>query len=107
MFCYALHHLPYVEKFIIKMSKWLDSGKYLLINEENPLSPLFLLKHFTRSILQRDTASENHKSYYQWRKIISLNGFKVFKPTGIDPVQLIGDYFPNLSWSYVFLAQKI
>ena len=101
MLSYTLHHLSGVENFIKKISSWINKEKYLLINEENPLSPLFRLKHIIRSFLQKDTDSEEHKTYSQWKKIIT-NDFKVLKPIGVDPIPLIGYFLPKFSWSYVF-----
>ncbi len=107
MLCYALHHFKDVENFLKKIAKWLEKGRYLLINEENPISPLFRLKHLVRTYRQRDTYLENHKSFYFWKKILKKNDFKIIKRGGVDPIPYLGNFLPDLSWSIVFLAEKI
>jgi 2-polyprenyl-3-methyl-5-hydroxy-6-metoxy-1,4-benzoquinol methylase len=55
---YALHHFPRVESFLQRLSAWLDPGTILIVNEENPQSPLFRLKHTVRTWIQKDTDVE-------------------------------------------------
>ena len=106
LLAYALHHLKEVEKFVADLSSWLDPGSVLIINEENPRSPTFKLKHFVRSIIQRDTDIEYHRSYNAWRSLLEKNGFTVSKPTGADVMPYLATLCPVCCWSIVFTAKK-
>jgi len=104
---YALHHLPKVEIFLERLSLWLTSGTLLVINEENPDSPLFRLKHEVRTWIQKDTNIEWHRSYAAWRKMLESNHFKV-SPTlqGRDVLPWLPRAKPELCWSLVFTAER-
>jgi 2-polyprenyl-3-methyl-5-hydroxy-6-metoxy-1,4-benzoquinol methylase len=103
---YALHHLPKVEGFIRRLSQWLDPEALLLVNEENPQSPLFRLKHRVRTWIQKDTDVEWHRSFTGWKEILEENGFSVESPQGLDMVPTLGKLSPGLCWSLVFTARK-
>jgi 2-polyprenyl-3-methyl-5-hydroxy-6-metoxy-1,4-benzoquinol methylase len=104
---YALHHLPEVETFVERLARWLDAGSALLINEENPRSPLFRLKHFIRGIIQGDTEIEWHRSFEGWRSLLQGSGFLVSPPLrGADLLPLLGRILPGWAWSLVFTARR-
>lgn len=104
---YALHHLPTVESFIERLSEWLPPTAHLLINEENPLSPMFRLKHQVRTWIQKDTASEKHRSFPDWKKLLEAHHFKVaHAPVGLDLVPALSRVKPGLCWSLVFSAER-
>lgn len=101
---YALHHLPGVEGFVERVSKWLPNGAVLLINEENPESPVFRLKHRVRTWIQKDTETEWHRTFAGWKEILEARGFRVDAvPQGADLLPWIG---PLKSWSLVFSAER-
>jgi 2-polyprenyl-3-methyl-5-hydroxy-6-metoxy-1,4-benzoquinol methylase len=103
---YALHHIPQVEFFIDRLSRWVVSGTDLLINEENPLSPSFQVKHFVRKWIQRDTDIEWHKSYLEWKDILERHDFTVEKSSlyGCDVLPEMLKIKPELKWSILFTA---
>jgi hypothetical protein len=104
---YALHHLPGVESFVARLTRWLDPGAMLLVNEENPRSPLFRLKHVVRTFLQHDTEEEWHRSFPEWRAMLERNGFSVpARPVGVDLLPGLGSMWPGGCWSLVFSAEK-
>ena len=103
---YALHHLPGVEGFIERLSHWLSPDTQLLINEENPNSPLFRLKHMVRTFIQKDTDVEWHRTYAGWKKALEAGKFRVAPAQGIDVVPKLGQIFPLRCWSLVFTASK-
>ncbi len=104
---YALHHLPHVEIFLKRLGQWMEPDTILIINEENPLSPTFRLKHALRTWIQKDTETEWHKSFRRWKKLLEQSGFNVsHQVTGLDMAPLVGTLIPHLSWSLVFTAYK-
>ncbi|MCM2279512.1 MAG: class I SAM-dependent methyltransferase [Oligoflexia bacterium] len=104
---YALHHFSDPDKLLSRLSAWLEPGTLLLINEENPLSPLFRLKHRVRGVIQRDTAGEFHRSHAQWRALLESTGFvSVAPPAGLDFFPGLGRLRPESCWSLVFTAQR-
>jgi SAM-dependent methyltransferase len=104
---YALHHLPGVEKFVERLGAWLPAGAALLVNEENPLSPLFRLKHRVRGWIQKDTDVEWHRSFPDWSRLLEAHGFRVTaSPVGADPLPALDRLWPEKCWSLVFLAQR-
>ena len=105
---YALHHLPKVEEFLARLSTYLPPGAVLVINEENPQSPLFRLKHWVRSWLQNDTDVEWHRTFDGWREVLQKHGFQVdSSPVGADPIPLLSRIAPLRCWSLVFKAKKV
>ncbi len=104
---YALHHLPRVEEFVARLSRWLPPGTVLLINEENPKSPLFQLKHWARGWLQNDTDTEWHRNPSDWKELLSQHGFACSSRTGHDLIPGLGRLVPTLSWSVLFEATRI
>jgi SAM-dependent methyltransferase len=104
---YALHHLPEVTPFLRRLGEWLDPPSQLLINEENPRSPSFRLKHRVRSWIQKDTDTEWHRSWDEWKRLIEPHGFKVSRPAvGLDLLPLIARVKPDRCWSIVFTAER-
>lgn len=103
---YALHHLPQVEFFLDRLSRWVPVGTRLWVNEENPHSPLFQLKHWVRTWLQKDTEVEWHRTFRGWSNLLERRNWKVTRPTGYDPIPGWGRLFPSLSWSLVFQAER-
>ncbi|MFH1244038.1 MAG: class I SAM-dependent methyltransferase [bacterium] len=99
---YALHHLPAVEKFIHRLSNYMPKNSYLIINEENYISPTFRLKHFIRTHLQKDTDVEHQRSYRQWKDILERNNFTIIESSMYDLIPMPED----LRWSMVILLQK-
>lgn len=104
---YTLHHLPRVESFVENLGRWLPSGAWLVINEENPQAPLFQLKHALRAKLQKDTETEWHRTYAQWKSLLEKSDFRVGRPLGLDPIPWLGRIAPLRSWSLVFAARKV
>jgi 2-polyprenyl-3-methyl-5-hydroxy-6-metoxy-1,4-benzoquinol methylase len=103
---YALHHLPRVESFAERLGRLLEPGALLVVNEENPRSPLFALKHQYRTWVKRNTDLEWHRSYPAWRSLLEASGFDVAAPRGLDPVPALGRLVPHLCWSLVFHATR-
>lgn len=104
---YALHHLPDVERFADRLSRWLPSGTILLVNEENPESPLFRLKHRVRTWLQRDTETEWHRTHSGWLSVLEPRGFKARADLrGADLLPGLGRVSPGRCWSLVFSAER-
>ncbi|HEY5998540.1 MAG TPA: class I SAM-dependent methyltransferase [bacterium] len=103
---YALHHLPHVETFVARLARWLASGRVLLINEENPASPLFRLKHVARTWIQRDTDAEWHRSFAGWRRLLASHGFETTPPIGLDLMPGMARILPGRCWSLVFRAER-
>src|SRR5262249_55519496 len=77
---YALHHLPGVEDFVARLGAWLPADARLLINEENPVSPVFRLKHIVRTWIQHDTDVEWHRTYGGWKQVLDARGFSTAPP---------------------------
>ena len=103
---YALHHLPEVGCVIGRLSRWLEPESLLLVNEENPRSPLFRLKHLVRTWIQKDTEAEWHRSFDGWKSILRDSGFAVaLPPTGADPIPALGRLLPDRCWSLVLTAR--
>lgn len=103
---YALHHFPDASLFIETMSRALKPGAKLIINEENPEAPLFRLKHWVRTWLQKDTEVEHHQTYSGWKSLLDRHGFEVSDPVGID-IAPIDPWGPvKRRWSLVFTATK-
>lgn len=105
---YALHHFPRVEEFVTRISGWLEPGAIVLVNEENPQSPLFRLKHRVRTWIQHDTETEWHRSYSGWRALLESNRFRFTaeRPVGLDPIPLLSRLAPLSCWSLVFAAER-
>lgn len=101
---YALHHLPRVEEFVARLGRWLEPGACLVINEENPLSPMFQLKHAVRTRVQKDTDVEWHRTYREWKQMLDQRGFQTMKPRGADVVPGLATIAPGVCWSLVFAA---
>lgn len=108
---YALHHLPQLDLFLARLSRWLPPTTILLINEENPHSPTFRLKHWIREWIQKDTEEENHHTYGEWKHLLESHHFRVAPPRGLDLLpgigHLLGIFQPLLCWSLVFTAMKV
>jgi 2-polyprenyl-3-methyl-5-hydroxy-6-metoxy-1,4-benzoquinol methylase len=105
LLAYALHHIPNVEFFIDRLSRWMEPGSILLINEENPDSILFQLKHWLRSYLQKDTATEWHRTHKRWTELLERLDFQVLSPiSGVDFLPWISHRSPELCWSLVYAA---
>src|SRR5690606_32555339 len=96
--------------FLERLSRWLDPGATLVVNEENPWSPAFRVKHVVRGILQGDTEQEHHRGYGAWKKMLEDAGFEVGPPRALDPTPLAGRALeralPGLAWSLVFAARR-
>lgn len=103
---YALHHFSNPEGFIDKLKKWMKPGSIIIVNEENPNSPLFRLKHRIRTIVQKDTEKEYHRTYESWRNLFA-DGFYVSKSKGIDILPLINRISPLRCWSIIFTIKKL
>lgn len=104
---YALHHLPEVTPFLKRLGRWLEPPSQLLINEENPEAPMFRLKHRVRTWIQRDTETEWHRSFAEWKRLIEANGFQVPSPViGLDLLPGMARVKPGKCWSIVFTAQR-
>jgi 2-polyprenyl-3-methyl-5-hydroxy-6-metoxy-1,4-benzoquinol methylase len=104
---YALHHLPEVSPFLKRLGRWLDPPSQLLINEENPKAPMFRLKHRVRTWIQRDTESEWHRPFEEWKRLIEAHGFQTSpKITGLDLLPGMSRVNPDKCWSIVFSAQR-
>lgn len=103
---YALHHFPEVDLVVERLSQWLDSDSILLINEENPQSPLFRLKHRIRTWIQKDTDVEWHRSFHGWSTLLHRSGFRTKDPLyGVDFIPGLKKIAPERCWSLIFTAQ--
>lgn len=103
LLAYALHHLPQVEYFVDRLGRWLEPGSSLVINEENPESPLFRLKHRVRTWIQRDTEQEWHRTLGAWVRMLENHGFRAGQVRGAD---LMPGLRPENRWSLVFTATR-
>ena len=103
---YALHHFPRVEEFVARTSRWVDAGTQLLVNEENPESGIFRLKHVVRTWLQNDTDVEWHRTYGAWKDLLEQNAFATSAPKGADLLPLIAGIAPGGCWSLVFTGER-
>jgi 2-polyprenyl-3-methyl-5-hydroxy-6-metoxy-1,4-benzoquinol methylase len=104
---YALHHLPEVTPFLKRLSRWLEAPSQLLINEENPGALTFRLKHQLRGWLQKDTDTEWHRPYAEWKRLLEGHGFVIVPPLiGLDLLPGIARVKPDKCWSIVFTAQR-
>lgn len=103
--CYALHHIFEVERLLARLSKWLPAGSVLLINEENPSSPLFRLKHWVRGYLQNDTDVEWHRTHEGWKSLLISAGFQVSQIE--NAADFLPFFPPEKQWSILFHAEKI
>ena len=104
---YALHHLPKVQDFIRSLSAWLPDGAVVIVNEENPLSPLFQTKHLIRTVVQKDTDVEWHRKPQEWMAMFDASGMKLQGPVrGVDMLPVLPRVSPNLCWSVTFSVQK-
>lgn len=104
---YALHHLPEVTPFLKRLGAWLEPPSQLLINEENPRSPMFRLKHRIRTWIQKDTETEWHRTLAEWTRLVEAHGFQV-QPNlrGLDLLPGMSRIKPDKCWSIVFTAQR-
>ena len=106
-FAYALHHLPQLDLFLTRLQAWVTPGTVLIINEENPDSPLFQLKHRIRTWLQKDTEAEWHHTYLQWKQMLEAHGFETGPIlNGCDILPGLGNAYPEKAWSLVFTASR-
>lgn len=104
---YALHHIPNANFFLDRLSRWMDPGSILLINEENPESPLFQLKHWFRKHFRNDTETEWHRTYENWKDILEKLDFQLLPSIfGADPLPLISSRMPKYCWSLVYAARR-
>ncbi len=104
---YALHHLPGVERFVAELSAKLPPGTVVLVNEENPHSPLFRLKHLVRGFLQGDTEQEWHRTRGGWARLFRDAHFKDQARTrGVDPLPGLAALLPAACWSLVFEFER-
>lgn len=97
IFAYSLHHLPEVEKIISILYKF--SNCKILVNEEDKDSLLFKVKHFVRSVIQKDTEVESQLSYSGWKGLFEKVGYTISKP---EYVYIYG----IKTWSVVFSCSK-
>lgn len=104
---YALHHLLRVDEFVARLGAWLPPGASLVINEENPRSAIFRLKHRVRTWIQHDTDVEWHRTYDGWKQLLDAHGFSTASPAGADLLPVLGDRWPAACWSLVFTARKV
>lgn len=106
VFGYALHHFENIEEFLKRLSQYLPPGSFLIVNEENPNSPLFRLKHRVRTWIQNDTQTEHQRTLSEWTKMLEKNSFTCIAATPADflPAQWLGTKY---AWSYVATFQKI
>ncbi len=107
LLAYALHHLPDVPALLKRFASWLDAGSVLLVNEENPHSPTFRLKHLVRTVIQRDTEVEHHRSLGGWRRLLEAQGFRISSLAGADILPATGRWAPRMCWSLVFTAKYL
>lgn len=106
---YALHHFPpdEVARFVSRLSKLLDEGAQVVVNEENLRSPVFRAKHWLRARIQQDTDTEWQRRPSAWRSVFSANQFAVDSPlVGADMTPIIGALAPGWSWSVLFTAVR-
>lgn len=104
---YALHHLPEISPFLKRLGRWLEAPSQLLINEENPNAPMFRLKHRVRTWIQKDTETEWHRPFEEWKRLIETHGFQVSsRITGLDLLPGMSRIKPDKCWSIVFSAQR-
>lgn len=99
----ALHQFQDAERFISRLASWLPSGTTLVINEENPQSPVFRFQHRLRS---KDAPTQWHRALAEWRSILEARGFEVGPVQGADLVPGIERWKPDRAWSLVFTATK-
>lgn len=106
LFGYALHHFEDVEQFVSRLGKFMEVGSYVVVNEENPNSPLFQLKNRVRTWIQNDTECEHQRPVAGWDALLEKNGFERVRYTAVDflPVSLIGK---SLAWSYIVTYKKV
>ncbi len=105
---YALHHFSDTTALLKRLSHWVDPGALLLINEENPDSLLFRVKHQVRTWIQKDTDQEWHHTYDQWKKILETHSFAVHPvKVGLDIAPALARLRPKKCWSLVFTAQRV
>ncbi len=104
---YALHHLPGVEQFVVELSAKLPPGAVVLVNEENPVSPVFRLKHVVRGFLQGDTEEEWHRTRGGWAKIFKQTRFKdTARTEGADLLPGLPKLWTGACWSLVFEFER-
>lgn len=105
LFAYALHHFEDVEVFIKRLSTFAKKGSYLVINEENPNSVLWRLKHAVRTVIQKDTDVEHQRTPDGWDQLLKKHGFKLVRYTGVDflPPWLVRKKY---EWSYIMTYVK-
>jgi SAM-dependent methyltransferase len=103
---YALHHLPRVEAFVTRLGAWLPADALVLVNEENPRSPLFRAKHLFRTWIKRNTDEEWHRTYGGWKRLLAAAHFDVGEPVGHDPIRWLPAVKTELCWSLVFSARR-
>ena len=102
---YSLHHLKDLDIFLGRLDQWLPKGSYLIVNEENPWSPFFRLKHIVRTVVQKDTKTEHHRSINRWNKIMENNNFININTEAVH-------FYPKLNipyqiaWSVVMTYKK-
>jgi 2-polyprenyl-3-methyl-5-hydroxy-6-metoxy-1,4-benzoquinol methylase len=103
---YALHHLPEPELLVRRLANWLEPSARLLVNEENPKSLTFLLKHRLREWIQHDTEAEHHRSLSAWKELLEAHGFRIDFLAGRDVLPGLAYLSPARCWSLVFVAHR-
>lgn len=84
VFAYSLHHIPQVDKAVADLCTWLPPHAAILVNEENPETKLFRVKHRLRAWLQKDTETEWHRCYADWNTLLATQGFvPIGKPDSV------------------------
>jgi len=105
---YALHHFSNPSLIISRLGRWIESPCLIVINEENPSSPIFKIKHLLRGWIQNDTYTEWHRPILEWKEMLKTNGFTVSDELiGLDLFPLLGRIKPSRCWSVIFLAKRI
>lgn len=104
LFAYSLHHLPDVDTVAGWISGW-GNNVDVIVNEENPRSIQFRLKHLLRGIIQKDTESEHQETFEYWSSIFNKHGFNEEFLKGIDliDIKLVNE---RKKWSVLFKLRK-
>ena len=97
----GFHHYTF-----LVMATDLEPGAMVLVNEENPESAIFRLKHQVRTWIQNDTDVEWHRTYGAWKALLDANHFAASAPQGADLLPLVASMSPAGCWSLVFTAER-
>ncbi len=100
---YALHHFRSPESIVDRIAGLVGTRSAVIVNEENPWSPTFRLKHVVRTILQGDTDQEWHKSEGEWVRIFKDRGFGLEGSSAVDMFQLISRVYEKAAWSRLLI----